>query len=310
MFPAISLPPSSGSTLRSNCCTPAPAGWFPLTSHRLHDFSSVLNRLDRVDCTLERLSHQMDLLSSRSEIESATSTAMTNAAEGEKAKDAIVDEITIKEILQTENSAERLYGYPAALCLFRSSQKLLRTALGGCSNTAPPGGALARAAADRSLLRSSLVRHYEIFPFQGKCIEPPVTSDHVLISAPPLTVLESSIPCFLESINAQIPVFDDNSLQATIQTCYRANDITVSLPWAVCFNCIVILVWNLEARAAQRLGSPITDPWQHKAQAALLLANCRRALADLERFTRPTIDNLQALILLVGLVVSPNTRTG
>ncbi|PYH96176.1 hypothetical protein BO71DRAFT_397418 [Aspergillus ellipticus CBS 707.79] len=260
----------------------------------LHDFSAVLSRLDHVDRTLARLSQQVDSLSSPS---GAIRTPETSMTESRTAKDGIAEEVTTKQIVETEDSGERVYGYPAALCLFRASQKLLWTALGGYPNMTPMRGALAMAA-DRSSLRPSLVRHSEVFPFRGKCMEPPVTSDQAPISLPPLAVLEAAIPCYLESINAQIPVFDAGSLHATIQACYQALNVPVNPVWAVCFNSIVLLVWNLEARAAQRLGSALIDPWENKAMTALLFANCRRGLADLERLSQPTLGNVQALILL------------
>ncbi|PYI12189.1 hypothetical protein BO78DRAFT_70283 [Aspergillus sclerotiicarbonarius CBS 121057] len=260
----------------------------------LHDFSTVLARLDHVDRTLTQLSQKVDALSPQST--GAALTTTTGTAWPEPANDGAAEEIVTKQVLELGDIGERLYGYPAALCLFRSSQKLLWTALGGYPNIAPLPGAVAMAA-DQPSLRPSLVRHYEIFPFRGKCIELPLVRDQSPILLPPLAVLESAVPSYLENINSQVPVFDADSLHAAIQTCYQTPNSVIGSIWAVCFNCIVLLAWNLEARVAQRVKS-LVDPWDNKGITALLLSNCRRGLADLQRFSQPALGSLQALILL------------
>ncbi|OOF94391.1 hypothetical protein ASPCADRAFT_51840 [Aspergillus carbonarius ITEM 5010] len=260
----------------------------------LHDFSAVLARLDHVDRTLAQLSQKVDSLSPPST--GATLMTATGTARSEPANDPTVEEIATKQVLELGDIGERLYGYPAALCLFRSSQKLLWTALGGYPHIAPLRGPVAMAA-DQPSLRPSLVRHYEIFPFRGKCMELPIAREQGPILLPPLAVLESAVSSYLENINAQVPVWDADSLYVAIQTCYQAPDAAVSSTWAICFNCIVLLVWNLEARVALRAKSGV-DPWENKGLTALLLANCRKGLVDLQRFSQPTLGSLQALILL------------
>lgn len=143
-----------------------------------------------------------------------------------------------KQVPLTVGCSERLYGYPAALCLFRASQKLLGAAL----HTEPPSlGSPLAGSMGNPALRPSLLRHYEMFPFRQGCAEPPITSDQRPIMPPPQDVLYSVLDRYLNHINLHTPVFEAGVLYETIPECYRSNDPSDRRAWLVCLNSIVLL---------------------------------------------------------------------
>ncbi|KAJ5560131.1 hypothetical protein N7513_002530 [Penicillium frequentans] len=263
----------------------------------LHDFSSVLSRLDHVDRTLARLSEQVKSLTANCIVTTEPlplpTTKDRNAPEMDTEEGP--DDMASKQDLLTVGCGERLYSYPAALCLFRASQKLLRAAL----HTEPPSlhGPLA-AGVGIPALRPSLLRHYEMFPFRQGCTEPPITSDQRPITPPPQDVLYSVLDRYLNHINLHTPVFEAGVLYGIIPECYRSNGPSDHRAWLVCLNSIVLLTLHLDARVARRSGLDI-DPWRkHSEVISDALNNCRRALAELDALSQPTMVNIQALIML------------
>jgi hypothetical protein len=205
-------------------------------------------------------------------------------------------DVTSNQIPLNEGYSERLYGYPAALCLFRTSQKLLGAAL----NAKPPSprGPLAESLANAAL-RPSLLRHYEMFPFRKGCTERPIAGDQGPITPPPQDIVYSVLDRYMNHINLHVPVFEAGVLYSTIPHCYQSNGPPVHAAWLVCLNCIVLLTFHLDARVARRSGLDM-DPWsKHSEVIYNALNNCRCALADLDALLQPAVVNIQALIMLV-----------
>ncbi|RAL01978.1 uncharacterized protein BO80DRAFT_464087 [Aspergillus ibericus CBS 121593] len=88
-----------------------------------------------VDRSLAQLSQKVDAFFPQSTGTALTTT--TGIARSEPANDGTAEEIATKQVLEFGDMGEHLYGYPAALCLFRASQKLLWTALGRLSQHRP-----------------------------------------------------------------------------------------------------------------------------------------------------------------------------
>lgn len=204
---------------------------------------------------------------------------------------------TSSHVHLSEGYGERLYGYPASLCLFRSSQKLLGATLN--AKTPSLRGPLAKSMEDAAL-RTSLLRHYEIFPFRKGCTEPPITGDQGPITSPPQVVVYSVLDRYLNHINLHVPVFEAGELYGTISDCYRSNGPPIHTAWLVCSNCIVLLTLRLDGCVARRSGLDM-DPWSNQSEVIEnALSNCRRALADLDALLQPSVVNIQALIMLVS----------
>jgi hypothetical protein len=302
--PATFLPRSKGPTPPNNCEISVNIVVLmqerakPRPDHaRLHDFSSVLSRLDDVDRSLVRLSQQVESLTGNCTA-AATPLALpiTNDQNDSEMEDRPPQEVTSNQVLLNEGYGERLYGYPAALCLFRASRKLL----GATLNAKPPSlrGPLAKSM-ENAVLRTSLLRHYEIFPFRKGCTEPPINGDQGPRTSPPQVVVYSVLDRYLNHINLHVPVFEAGDLYGTIPDCYRSNGPPVHAAWLVCLNSIVLLTLHLDARVARRSGLDM-DPWsKHSEVIDNALNNCRRVLADLDALLQPAVVNIQALIVLV-----------
>ncbi|KAJ5891590.1 uncharacterized protein N7473_007818 [Penicillium subrubescens] len=204
-------------------------------------------------------------------------------------------EVTSNRALLNEGHSERLYGYPAALCLFRASQKLLGATLN--ANPSSLRGPLVKIM-ESPALRTSLRRHYEMFPFRKACTEQPISGDQEPITSPPQFFIYSVLDRYLNHINLYIPVFGAGTLYDTVADCYRPDGPPSQAGWLVCLNCIVLLTLHLDACVARRSGLGM-DPWSTQSEVINnALNNCRRALANLDALLQPGVVNIQALIML------------
>ncbi|KAJ6090093.1 hypothetical protein N7467_005309 [Penicillium canescens] len=264
----------------------------------MNDFSSVLSRLDHIDRSLIRLSQEVESLTakstSREELYPLPTTQDQCRPEiNDRKGSSSVTPIT--PALSTEECSEHLYGYPAALCLFRASQKLLKAALHAKPSSL--GGPLAESA-ENVALRPSLLRHCEVFPFRKRCTDSPITGDQRPISAPPQDVVYSLIDRYLNHINLFVPVFEADDLYAAIRQCFQPDGPPLNPAWLVCLNSIVLLTLQLDARVARRSGFKI-NPWNNYSQVISdALSNCCRALDDPHTLSHPTEVNIQARIML------------
>lgn len=265
----------------------------------MHDFSSVLGRLDHVDRSLIRLSQQIESLTAKSTsreesfpLPSTQDQHGPDANEGKGSSNASL----IRQVFLTGESSEYLYGYPAALCLFRASQKLLKATLHVKSPSL--SGPLAEISQNDGL-RPSLMRHYETFPFRKRCTNEPIAGDQRPISAPPQDVVYSLLDRYLNHINFFVPVFEADDLYAAIRECFQCDGPPINPAWLVCLNSIVLLTLQLDARVARRSGFN-TNPWNTNSQVISdALSNCCRALGDPHALSQLTVVNIQARIMLV-----------
>lgn len=203
---------------------------------------------------------------------------------------------SIRRGFLTGESSEHPYGYPAALCLFRASQKLLKTTLStkSPSLTGPLAGI-----SQNSGLRPSLMRHYETFPFRKRCADGPISGDQQPISAPPQDVVYSLLDRYLNHINFFVPVFEADDLYAAIRECFQSDGPPIDPAWLVCLNSIVLLTLQLDCQVARRSDFK-TNPWSSSSQVISdALNNCYRALDDPHALSQPTVVNIQARIMLV-----------
>jgi hypothetical protein len=171
--PTTFLPHSKGPTPPNNCETSIVLflckRWLKKRPNntRLRDFSSVLNRLDNVDRSLVRLSQQVESLTANCTLAAVPlplpATKDQNGPEVDRKERPLVD-VTSNQIPLNEGYSERLYSYPAVLCLFRASQKLLGAALNAKppSPRSPLAESLANAALRLSLCKGGLL--YRVGP--------------------------------------------------------------------------------------------------------------------------------------------------
>lgn len=265
----------------------------------MQDFSSVLGRLDHVDRSLIRLSEQVESLTatstSREEPFILLSTQDQHEPGTNEAKGSS-NASPIRQVFLTGESSEHPYGYPAALCLFRASQKLLKATL--YTKSPSLSGPLAEIL-QNSGLRPSLMRHYETFPFRKRCADGPIAGDHQPISAPPQDVVYSLLDRYLNHINFFVPVFEAEDLYTAIRECFQSDGPPINPAWLVCLNCIVLLTLQLDCQVARRSGFKI-NPWRSSSQVISdALSNCYRALDDPHALSQPTVVNIQARIMLV-----------
>ncbi|EAU35969.1 predicted protein [Aspergillus terreus NIH2624] len=275
----------------------------------LRDFSSVAERLNDIDRSLARLSQQVESLTRTAPWSLfASSTAddghdkpSSPPADGAITVEGGSSDATARNVLVTNGDGEQLHAYPAALCLFRASHKLLGAALGkletGHTKTLLLQGPLAAAGQNPSL-GQSLACHYETFPFRQRCTEPPITSDQLPISYPMQEFLYSLLDRYLSHINVHMPVFEASSIYASIETCYRADSADRNPAWAVCFHGIILLTSNLDSLVGQRAGFKTHSSEKTHDAISTSIVNCRRALANLDALSQPTLVNIQAFITL------------
>ncbi|KAJ5426016.1 hypothetical protein N7465_001086 [Penicillium sp. CMV-2018d] len=264
----------------------------------VQDFSSVLGRLDHVDRSLIRLTEQVESLTatstSREEPFLLPSTQDQHEPGTNEAKGSS-NASPRRQVFLTGESSEHPYGYPAALCLFGASQKLLKATL--YTKSPSLSGPLAEIS-QNSGLRPSLMRHYETFPFRKRCADGPIAGDQRPISAPPQDVVYSLLDRYLNHINFFVPVFEADDLYAAIRECYQCDGPPINPAWLVCLNSIVLLTLQLDSQVARRSGFK-TNPWSSNSQVISdALSNCYRALDDPHALSQPTVVNVQARIML------------
>ncbi|KAI0898851.1 fungal-specific transcription factor domain-containing protein [Annulohypoxylon nitens] len=282
------------------------------TKQLRNDFSSVLERLDDVDQTLNTLTQLTQQiaaqtrppspkLSSRtpflaqptttSSFSNYTAITPTNQRE---LSGPTVDRERLHEIVELENGGERIYPYPAALALIKSLSRQLTQLL--IEDEDRINGSTAFISKDPTL-QTALRRQLDEFP-NPRCQQPVATSDHKPVVSPPRFLVDLFVESFLRNFNIRTPIFDRASLHHAIDVYYSSN-ASGSLEenaWALIFNNIVLLGLGLEAQASRAKLSDSRNTSEDIIPA--FLGNFNRSLADLESFTRLSLVNVQALLTL------------
>ncbi|KAL5358247.1 hypothetical protein BJX96DRAFT_182798 [Aspergillus floccosus] len=252
----------------------------------LHDFSSVSERLDDIDRSLARLSQQVESLTRRAPPSLFASSTADDAdhepspqpADGPITVEGGSGEVAARNVLVTVGGGEQLHAYPAALCLFRASHKLLGAVLG-----------------------KGEISHTKLLQLQGPLAaagqNPSLGHDLLPISYPAQEVLYSLLDRYLSHINVHVPVFDAGSIYASIEACYR-DSADRNPAWAVCLHSIILLTSNLDSFVGQRAGFEMHSSERTLDVISTSIMNCRRALANLDSLSQPTLVNIQAFITL------------
>jgi hypothetical protein len=316
---------------------------------RHDDFSTILYRLDEIDQTLGTLTSQFAEHSSwltpfnlsRQHVDesqeslgssSNTSTSRHRSLAPANAWPSLIlpsshqelDQATLEiltERVELEHGGERTYKYPASMTLLKP---ILRRLVDGCqvldADSDKDGVGDAASASTQAIMLHRL----ECFPFQGKSLQPVVSSDGQPVVAPPQLIARLFVDGFLKNINSRIPIFDANSLQDAVNTYYSgvlhvpptssstspsgslpASDHAAHSPWAIIFTNIALLELGLETHVS-RWQDSVAGPSIIKTNLltedliSSLLRNCERALADLTSYTIPSILHVQALLTLVS----------
>ncbi|XXG98466.1 hypothetical protein Hte_004790 [Hypoxylon texense] len=218
------------------------------------------------------------------------------------------DDDFVTEKVELEQG-ERAYKYPASMALLKSISKRLTSGCHvGTSTTGDRQGYHTTTAA-----RAMMLRQLECFPFEGKCLQPIVSSDSQTIIPPPQLITRLFVDGYLRDINTRIPIFDERHLRDAVDTYYSgashpssslpAGEYAVGGPWSIIFNNIVLLELDLETQVARWPNdsvdiSSINPHSMTEDLFSSFLRNCDRAIADLTPFTRPSILHVQSLLTL------------
>ena len=224
----------------------------------------------------------------------------------------------LQHVVDDCGAAERLHGFTASIALFDATKKLLERLLAhrdeDMSGTNGANGAnravakvdhqppiLANLYQQNPGIRTELRQSYEIYPFTAPWREADISGDGKPIASPPRSLLDASIDCFVNEINAANPVFEESRLRQTIEEHYGGEaDLKGEEARSLCFNNIILLTLTLKSKLARRMNTHV--PGMEEDLLSSFLKNARRALSNLSRFFSPRMMNLQALVTLVSVL--------
>ncbi|KAL2864998.1 Zn(II)2Cys6 transcription factor [Aspergillus lucknowensis] len=260
----------------------------------LDAFTSVTTRLDRLESTLAGL---VDYIKhSRAtglELPAITGSSRLESHSRERQEGPPVEPEPEPELEPPEN--ECAVRYPAALALFTSLYRRLACVVSGASREP---GSLWALAAQNGVMRRVLRRQLDIFPFNGGCLEIPIAGDNAPIQAPLRCFVESQVQTYLDHINSHTPIFDKTGLEDGIAFYYDSPPCQQYSVQALTLSNVVLLAKS--ANCAIQRGLPLDQETREheKSVAQFLRANCDRALQNLEEFSKPSLENLKALLTL------------
>ncbi|KAI1088285.1 fungal-specific transcription factor domain-containing protein [Rostrohypoxylon terebratum] len=282
------------------------------TKQLRNDFSSVLERLDDVDQTLNTLAQLTQQIAAQTHPPSPKSRSHTPLLAQPTIPPSFSDRFVIipnnrgqssestvnwehrHETVKLENGGERIYPYPAALALIKSlSRQLAQVLTESSGRNDNSTEAISKDLARQAALR----RQLNEFP-NPRCQQPITMSDYMAIATPPRFLVDLFVESFLRNFNIRTPIFDRASLCHAIDVHYSrsASGSLEESAWALIFNNIVLLGLGVEAQAS-RYGLSDTRSTSDDI-IPVFLKNIDRALASLESFTRPSLNNIQALLTL------------
>ena len=156
--------------------------------------------------------------------------------------------------------------------------------------------ALFFAGADSSL-QSALQQTLEVLNQDDS--EPPQMeepNDNSAITLPPRFILDVFIDPFAKELNPTLPVFAIQSLLEAIQAQYETNPSSVDLTWAANFNNIIIQTLTARAGCGGNSAQGLIDD----SLKATFLTNAQRCYTRVEKFLKPRVANVQALLSMVS----------
>ncbi|KAL2831476.1 fungal-specific transcription factor domain-containing protein, partial [Aspergillus cavernicola] len=255
----------------------------------LDAFSAVTSRLDSMEATLAGLVDHIKRTAPIAPQSPPTTQVPTSAP------DTQLGQLEEDEPSASGLDDEPVHGYPAAFALFKSLHCRLARALNGRSEGPRDMWTLAaRYPAVRRILKQQL----DVFPFNGVCLQFAIPTDGQPIEAPPRSAVEMYVRRYQEDINPYTPVFDKTGVEDAVAFYYDSPPCQQSSAQALTLSNIYLLAMTLEVRVHR--GEPTgPQPTYYDLDCARwLLANCDRALEDLEAFSKPSLENLKALLTL------------
>lgn len=261
-------------------------------------FSSVTSRLDRMEETLAGIAHYIKYITpTAGGLQSPPTTDGVHSHSQDAGDVAPPVESTAACVIPDEDD-ERVPGDPASIALFKSLRHRLKSAVEGPPSE--PTTLWALAAKDPAVKRV-LERQLELFPFNGGCLDFPVSSNTQPMQAPPRYILEDCLRTSFTELHVFAPVFQKQYLEDAVAFYYDSPPCQQSQAQVLMMNNIYLLAITLQARAyrARQTGSKGT--YLNLEVAYALLGNCDRALQNLGAFNNPTVENVRALLSLVLL---------
>lgn len=223
------------------------------------DFSSVLDRLDKIDETLASLAKRGNGHSTRSDSislglrggpsppsfapsyldyqgsdpsgSSVWSNVILPTPPNERVSDSfrnLAQPRCLTERVTLEHGGERTYKYPAPITLLKSLSQSLMT----CCQTMDYEGADAECNGGgggmNPSVRAVVLQHLAVFPFQTSCEQPLITSDRRQVVAPPHMIIRPFVDEFLRNFNSRMPIFEETTLREALDTFYsNAHDSSI-----------------------------------------------------------------------------------
>lgn len=148
-----------------------------------------------------------------------------------------------------------------------------------------------------SALKSALWAKYNQYPFIDSQNPHSATSDGQPVAPPPRSLLETSLPVFIEYFNTTTPVFNESRLKEAINPFY-SNLSAADEAYNLLFNNIIVLALGLRSRVSHMDQSSPKDMSDELFPA--FLNNSFRAFQRLSGFLQPRLVCCQALATLVS----------
>ena len=148
-----------------------------------------------------------------------------------------------------------------------------------------------------SSLESALQQTLEVL-HQDDTEPPPIeeSNDSSAITLPPRFILDIFVDPFVKELNPTLPVFATNGLLEAVQAQYEADSSSTDLAWAANFNNIIIHMLTARAGCGGNSAQGLID----ESLKATFLTNAQRCYSRVEKFLKPRVANVQALLSMVS----------
>ena len=266
----------------------------------LDAFSSVTSRLDRMEETLAGIGDYIKFIAPTAAATGLQSPPTSNGlhSHSQDAGDAAPSVESTAACVISDEDGERAPGDPASIALFKSLRHRLKSAIEAPSSEPMTLWALA---AQDPAVRRVLERQLELYPFNGGCLDFPVSSDNGPMQAPPRCRLEDCLRSSFTELHLFAPVFQKQYLEDAVAFYYDSPPCQQSQAQVLMISNIYLLAITLEARACRARRTESKSTHFNLEVAYALLGNCDRALQDLGSFSKPTVENVRALLTLVRI---------
>ncbi|KAL4779453.1 hypothetical protein BJX76DRAFT_88975 [Aspergillus varians] len=259
----------------------------------LDAFSSVTSRLDRMEDTLAGIADYIKRTATTGPQSPPTTNGVHSDTQPEAEQIAQLPDHTAGFSIRDED--ECAPGPLAGITLFKSLHCRLANDLECSSNEA---ATLWTLAAHNPIVERLLRRQLGLFPFSGGCLDFPVTSDNLPIQAPPRLLVEECVRKYIGELNVYVPMFNKVCVEDAAAFYYDSPPCQQVPAQALTLSNMYLLAVTLTVRIDRANPSQPQIGDYDPEMAHVLLANCDRALHDLDIFSAPTMENLKALLTL------------